>query len=39
MSITRPSIKNSRKYLRTEGVPGSSGVPKLTINTPTIGKI
>jgi hypothetical protein len=33
MSITLPSIKNSRKYFLTSGTDGLSGVPRFTIST------
>src|SRR6478735_1817245 len=36
-SITRPSIKNSRRYLRTSGTSGESGVPRFISKTPVNG--
>src|SRR5579863_4874071 len=36
MSITRASIRNSRRYLRTSATDGLSGVPKLMIKTPVL---
>ena len=34
--MTRRSIRNSRRYLRTSGTEGLSGVPKLMIKTPVL---
>src|SRR5690348_7347719 len=36
ISMTRESIRNSRRYLRTSATDGLSGVPKLMIKTPVL---